>query len=122
MQGQPPPPLGSPEDFEKNLDPTLLEQFKELEQQIVVPQEPPTEETICNFLIMHIAQKLALDPDEIDIDEHLSVYELESIDVFPIIMTIDKWIGKRLSPTLLYNYTTIRTLSERLGEEADVSA
>ncbi len=110
------------EELEKELDPKLLEQLKEIERQIEIPQEPPTEEALCNFLITQIAEKGGVDPEDIDIDEHLSAYELESIDVLPIIMTIDRWIGKRLSPTLLYNYTTIRTLAERLAEEVDVSA
>ncbi len=110
------------EELEKELDPQLLEQIKEIEKQIEIPQEPPTEEAICNFLVAQIVEKVGLDPEDIDIDEHLSAYELESIDVLPIIMTIDRWIGKRISPTLLYNYTTIRTLAERLAEEADVSA
>ena len=111
------------EDLEKlaeDLEPDVVEQLKEMHEQIEVPEEPPTAESIMDFLVEQIAEKSDLDPEDIDIDEHLSSYELESVDVLPIIMTIDKWIGKRLSPALLFNYTTIRTLAERLAEEVDV--
>ena len=114
--------IESLDELEDELDPELFNQLKEIEKQITIPQEPPTEEALCNFLVTQIAEKLGEDPEDIDIDEHLSSYGLESIEVLPIIMTIDRWIGKRLSPTLLFNYTTIRTLAERLAEEVDVSA
>jgi len=76
----------------------------------------PDEETIETWLIQRLAASLDEDEDEIDMDLPFASYAIDSAQAMAIITGLEKWLGRRLSPTLIYNYGTVRLLAQRLAE------
>jgi acyl carrier protein len=74
-------------------------------------------EAIEDWLIAQLAERLQLDPKDINSDEPFSSYGLSSAQALFLIGKLEKWLGRRVSPTLLFNYPTIRALCTRLGED-----
>lgn len=79
-------------------------------------QQPRTLEDIQNWLLEQFAQQLDVDADDIDIDEPFDSYELDSSQALVLLSKLEKWLGKKLNPVLIFNYPTIAELSDRLGE------
>ena len=75
---------------------------------------------IQDWLITRIAELLQLTPDTIDIQESFSNYGLSSLDAVTLSGDLEELLGRRLSPTLAYDYPNILTLSRYLtGETKD---
>ena len=55
-------------------------------------------------------------PDKIDIRESFSNYGLSSLDAITLSGDMEEFIGRRLSPTITYDYPSIATLSNFLAE------
>jgi acyl carrier protein len=72
-------------------------------------------ETIQEWLVIHLAERLATDPEGIDIREPFSNYNLDSAQVLVLASELEEWLGSELSPTLLWNYPTIEALAQRLA-------
>ena len=70
---------------------------------------------IQDWLITHIAELLHIAPDTIDIRESFSNYGLSSLDVVALSGDLEELLGRRLSPTLAYDYPNILTLSRYLA-------
>ena len=74
---------------------------------------------IQDWLITRIAELLHKDPDKIDIREPFSNYGLSSLDVVTLSGDMEELIGRRLSPTVTYDYPNILTLSNYFAENSD---
>ncbi|MEX2231038.1 MAG: type I polyketide synthase, partial [Cyclobacteriaceae bacterium] len=70
---------------------------------------------IQDWLIAHIEELLQVAPDKIDIRETFSNYGLSSLDVVTLSGDLEELLGRRLSPTLPYDYPNILTLSRYLA-------
>jgi len=70
---------------------------------------------IQDWMIAHIAELLHVAPDTIDIRESFSNYGLSSLDVVSLSGDLEDLLGRRLSPTLAYEYPNILTLSDHLA-------
>ncbi|MDQ4075930.1 MAG: acyl carrier protein [Chloroflexota bacterium] len=79
----------------------------------------PTSEAIQEWLVTHLAERLEVEPDYIDIREPFNNYNLDSAEVLVLAASLEEWLGQRLSPTLLWNYPTIELLAERLAEDTE---
>ena len=80
----------------------------------------PTESSklaIQDWIIASIAQLSGIRPKEVKLDQDFSAYGLDSIKVVNLVSQLEDWLGKPLSPTLIYNYPGILKLSEYLSEE-----
>ncbi|WP_218081133.1 acyl carrier protein [Anthocerotibacter panamensis] len=75
-----------------------------------------TVQEVEDWLLIHLAERLELTPDEIDPTEPLANYGLTSAQGLAILGRLEKWLGHRLSPTLLWNYPTVQALSKRLTD------
>ena len=75
------------------------------------------EEQIRAWLIDQIAEATRSKPQEIDICEPFDSYGLSSTEAVALSGDLEDLLGRQLSPTLLYEYPTIRALSEYLGGE-----
>ncbi len=84
-------------------------------------QSPQTPEAIQTWFVTQIAEQLAVDPDDIDVNETFEHYSLDSAQALAIAGRAEKFLGFQLSPTLLWHYPTIATLAERLAEEAVIN-
>src|SRR5579883_1161469 len=81
---------------------------------------PGTEE-IRAWLMRHLAERLEMRPSEIDIHKPFFEYGLGSIEAVGLSGDMEAWLGRDLSPTLLYDYSTIDTLAHYLAGEETVS-
>lgn len=78
-------------------------------------------ETIQAWLISKIAERLRVNSNDIDVREPFAYYGLDSVVAVSISGELEDWLGCTLSPTLLYNYPTIKALALHLAGESDVS-
>lgn len=84
----------------------------------------PTAEQIQQWLVGNIADRLDISPDEINIDDPITDLGLSSRETIMLSGELEDWLGRRLSPELLYEYPQIKQLSEMLaggGSPAPVS-
>ncbi len=68
------------------------------------------------WLTEQIAAILSISEDEIDPDETFDSFGLASRDAVSLSGDLEDYLERRLSPTLLYQYPTIRELAEHLAE------
>ncbi|WP_233153855.1 type I polyketide synthase [Scytonema sp. HK-05] len=84
------------------------------EEQASNQQVSPSQEAIEAWLISKISKQLA-SSDEIDIRQPLVQYGLSSLAAVGISGDLQEWLGRELSPTLLYDYPTIESLARYLA-------
>ncbi len=72
-------------------------------------------EAIEAWLIEEIARALGVAPEEIDPRRSFESYALDSVKALAVMGRLEQWLGRKLSPTLVWNYPTIEALAERLG-------
>ncbi|MBE8987609.1 acyl carrier protein [Nostoc sp. LEGE 12450] len=80
-----------------------------------------TLETIQIWLVAQFAERLEVDPEDIDTCEPFDNYGLNSAETMILLGKLERWLGRNLNPTLIFNYPTIAELAQRLAEETSVS-
>ncbi len=87
------------------------------------PNQQPSHslEAIQAWLIARIAEQIG-NAQEIDIQQPLAQYGLSSLTAVTISSELQEWLGRPLSPTLLYDYPTIAALAQHLALEPGVSS
>ncbi|NJN39048.1 MAG: acyl carrier protein [Acaryochloridaceae cyanobacterium CSU_3_4] len=75
---------------------------------------PPTMEDIQAWLKNHLANSLEINPEEIDMDTDFIDLGMNSVAVVNISGELESFLGRRLDPTLVLDYSNIRALSEHL--------
>ena len=73
--------------------------------------------TIQIWLVNQIAERLGMEPDEIDLDEDFANYGLNSIEAVNLSGDLENRLGRRLPPTILWDYPNISALSEYLAKD-----
>jgi len=84
-------------------------------------QQSETAETIQAWLVAQFAERLEIEPDDIDVQEPFDNYGLDSTETMLLLGKLEKWLGRNFSPTLIFNYPTIADLAQRLAEETSIS-
>ena len=79
-------------------------------------------EAIQAWMVSQISEALYVDQDEIDINEPFSYYGLSSRHAATLSGDLGLWLDVSLSPTLLYEYPTIKALSNFLSGTNAVSS
>ncbi|MEO8414897.1 MAG: SDR family NAD(P)-dependent oxidoreductase [Ginsengibacter sp.] len=74
---------------------------------------------IQDWLVTHIAELVLITPGTIDIRESFANYGLSSLDAVSLSGDLEVLLGRRLSPTLAYDYPSILTLSRYLAEDTE---
>ena len=77
---------------------------------------------IETWLTHRVAQRLKLPIARIDPREPFSHYGLDSQAAVELSGALEKWLGRRLPPTLLYDYPTVRLLAAHLAAVASAPA
>ncbi|MEH2172819.1 SDR family NAD(P)-dependent oxidoreductase [Nostoc sp.] len=67
------------------------------------------------WLILKVAEQLKIAPEQIDIQQPLAYYGLSSLVAVSIASELQELLERQLSPTLLYDYPSIETLSQHLA-------
>lgn len=88
-------------------------------EQVIVPNWFHSEEAIQVWLVSQVSEYLkahGLDIDfhAIDVRKPLTSYVLDSLALVDISSNLGKWIEMELSPTIMYDYSTIEALSQHL--------
>ena len=82
-------------------------------------EAPKTIQQIENWLIEQLAQRLAIDPSEIAINEPLENYGLSSRETIELSGDLEVWLNRTLEPTLVWEYPSIQALSGFLSGESE---
>ncbi|MEK7278206.1 MAG: AMP-binding protein [Chloroflexota bacterium] len=72
---------------------------------------------IQNWLIAHIASRVGLSPDDMDITEPFTYFGLDSATAVNMAGDLSAWLGRSLPPTLAWDYPTIESLAEHLATD-----
>jgi acyl carrier protein len=75
----------------------------------------PTAEAIQAWLVSHLVEEIGMTPAEIDVRAPFESYGLDSMIMVGLTGELEDWLGCQLSPNLLYEYTTIESLSQHLA-------
>ncbi len=78
-------------------------------------------ETIQAWLLVEFAERLEIETDEIDVHEPFDSYDLNSAQTMILLGKLEKWLGCKLNPVLIFNYPNIAELAQRLAEETSTS-
>ncbi|MDM8557193.1 type I polyketide synthase [Candidatus Parabeggiatoa sp. HSG14] len=69
------------------------------------------------WLLTQLSKQLKIAISEIDIREPFARYGLDSITAVSLSGELETWLERSLSPTLMYDYPNIQTLSQYLAQE-----
>jgi 8-amino-7-oxononanoate synthase len=78
-------------------------------------------ESVRALLVARLAEALKMAPEAIDVDESLAAYGLDSLTAVALTGELEQWLERRLSPTLVWDYPTVRALSEYVAGTTDPS-
>jgi acyl-CoA synthetase (AMP-forming)/AMP-acid ligase II/acyl carrier protein len=76
----------------------------------------PSREDMETFLARQLSRGLQIPLDEIDVSQPFSSFGLDSAGTMTLLGEIESFFGRRLSPTLFWNYPTISELAAHLAE------
>jgi len=69
------------------------------------------------WLIRYLADLLEVPETSIDPTANFQELGLDSSLAIGLTGDLEEWLGRRINPTLLYNFTTIESLSQCLAQE-----
>jgi acyl carrier protein len=78
------------------------------------PTELPAQDEIQDWLVSYLSELLEMAPGDIDINDTLAAYGLDSSGAVGMIGDLGEWLGRKLDPGLLYSYPTIANLARYL--------
>ena len=81
----------------------------------------PTAEAIQAWLIANLAERLKVEPKDLRTDEPFASYGLDSVAAVSLSSEMEDWLGRRLSPNLLWDHPTVTSLSEHLAKGPDAA-
>jgi acyl-CoA synthetase (AMP-forming)/AMP-acid ligase II/acyl carrier protein len=74
-----------------------------------------TESDITSWLVSRLAQEAGLEADEIDLEQPFAAFGLDSARSLLLIGDLEAWLGRPVSPVVLWNYPTVEALARHLG-------
>ncbi len=77
-------------------------------------------EVIQAWLVAKLSERLGIESHEIDIREPFASYGLGSTEAVSLAGELAEWLGRKLSPALVYEYPTIEALARHLAGSPDV--
>ena len=84
-------------------------------QETTVQENIKTVVEIQEWLVNYLAEFLEVETEAIDISRSFDEYALNSSTAIYLTGELEEWLGSELEPTLIYEYSTIKELSEYLG-------
>jgi acyl carrier protein len=78
-------------------------------------EEARTLGEIQDWLVSQLAGLTGIDRAEIDVHEAFDSYGLASREAVMLSGDLEEWLGRRLSPILVYEYPTIESLARHLA-------
>ena len=78
-----------------------------------------SEEEIQAWLIANIAAIVEIDPKDIDVTKPLEYYGMDSMQAMHLSGDLEEWMGRTLSPTVVWDYPTIELLARHLAADEE---
>jgi acyl-CoA synthetase (AMP-forming)/AMP-acid ligase II/acyl carrier protein len=103
-------------EWRQNLasEPSVLDKKTTFLKNLVSTSQLQTAETIQNWLITHISEKLKISPTEIDVQQPLTHYGVDSVMAANLSGELEAELGYQISPLIIYDYPTIQALTQYL--------
>ncbi len=92
-----------------------------LEQRKTVQKTSEKADVIQDWLINHLAKRVNVNPQTIDVREPFARYGLDSVQAVDLSAELEDWLDCKLSPTLVYDYPNIALLSRYLAVHSEIS-
>lgn len=73
------------------------------------------EQEIRAWLIRNVAAMVEVEPEQIDIRKPLEHYGLDSMHAMHLSSDLQDWLGRKMSPTVVWDYPTIELLASHLA-------
>ncbi len=67
--------------------------------------------SLVDWLVVRLARHLRIPAAQVDVERPLATYGLDSLTTVTIIGELQKWLGRPLSPTIVYSAPTIGALA-----------
>lgn len=90
-------------------------QYNSSEQSI--HQNIPSKKEITSWLVSYFADLLGICTSEIDLSTPFHRYGIESSAAISMTGDLEEWLGYEFEPTIIYDYPTIKTLTQHITEE-----
>jgi acyl transferase domain-containing protein/acyl-CoA synthetase (AMP-forming)/AMP-acid ligase II/acyl carrier protein len=74
---------------------------------------------IVDWLVTHIAERAQIDPGVVDLHAPFVHFGLNSLEAVGLSGELEQWLGRSLSPTLIYDYPSVASLSRYLAGKSD---
>jgi 3-oxoacyl-(acyl-carrier-protein) synthase/acyl carrier protein len=87
-----------------------------------LPSNRPEDGGVGEFLRSLIAERLQISPEEVGRQQKFVEIGLDSVALLELAAAIETALGKRLSPTLLFEYNTLEELDQFLSNQDTVGA
>src|SRR5208283_1654700 len=81
----------------------------------VAASHPVPAEEIESWLTQQIGARLRLAPGDVQVTTSFLELGMGSLDAVEIAAALERWLGRHLSPTAVYNYPTIEALARWLA-------
>ena len=96
--------------------PEIVPEQLTIKEDNAIAEQPQDEDTIEAWLITNLARHLRIDSDEIDIEEPIAQYGLDSSVAVTLTNDLANWLGCDFDPTLFWEYSTVAALVEYLAQ------
>jgi acyl carrier protein len=73
---------------------------------------------IKNILVGKLATRMGVPASAIDAKAPLASYGLDSLESVSLMVDLEKELGRRVDPTLLWQHPHLESLAQRLAEDA----
>ena len=78
-------------------------------------EQQPSEQEIQAWLIKNVAAMVEIEPQHISVEEQLENYGMDSLQATHLSNDLQSWLGRQLSPTIVWDYPTIESLAKHLA-------
>lgn len=78
-----------------------------------------TAEEIQEWIVTFLAQDLQRNADSIDVTVPLDHQCVDSVAAVGMTGRLEEWLGKRIDPTVIFDYPTIEELAKHLAGDAE---
>jgi acyl-CoA synthetase (AMP-forming)/AMP-acid ligase II/acyl carrier protein len=79
------------------------------------PGAPRGETEIATWLVARLAHESGIDAEEIDLAQPFASFGLDSARSLVLVGELEQWLGRPVSPVVLWNYPTVEALARHLA-------
>ncbi len=95
----------------------VLPKLDSASEKLCSQQKTPTALEIQSWLVDHLAKLLKINLHEVDVKIPFDDYGLDSVVAVGLTGDLEDWLRREISPSLLYDYSTIEALAHHLAED-----